>query len=103
MSRLGESGYNLFGNNCEHFATWCKTGQWESQQVDGTVGSTATAAGLGAALGAIPLIEVTMAAPGILGFLGMTTTSVVGLGVLPVAAVLGGACLAYKLFSHDDD
>ena len=23
--KLGESGYNLFLNNCEHFATWCMT------------------------------------------------------------------------------
>ncbi len=26
-SRLGEKQYHLFKNNCEHFATWCKTGQ----------------------------------------------------------------------------
>jgi preprotein translocase subunit SecF len=105
-SKVGETGYNLGFNNCEHFATWCKTGQRQSQQVDGTVGNiggTATAAGLGAALGAIPIIETTVAAPGILGMLGMTTTSVVGLGALPVAAALGGAYLAYKLISHDDD
>ncbi|MDH5649771.1 MAG: lecithin retinol acyltransferase family protein [Gammaproteobacteria bacterium] len=23
-SRLGENGYNLWGNNCEHFVQWCK-------------------------------------------------------------------------------
>lgn len=32
-SRLGEKHYNLLFNNCEHFATWCKTGRSESQQV----------------------------------------------------------------------
>lgn len=32
-SRLGENGYNLMFNNCEHFATWCKTGVSESQQI----------------------------------------------------------------------
>lgn len=32
-SRLGERRYNLLFNNCEHFATWCKTGVSESQQV----------------------------------------------------------------------
>ena len=26
LSRLGEHGYNLLTNNCEHFARWCKTG-----------------------------------------------------------------------------
>lgn len=32
-SRLGEQKYNLLFNNCEHFATWCKTGISYSQQV----------------------------------------------------------------------
>ncbi|HEY9635290.1 MAG TPA: lecithin retinol acyltransferase family protein [Coleofasciculaceae cyanobacterium] len=32
-SRLGERNYNLLFNNCEHFATWCKTGVSGSQQV----------------------------------------------------------------------
>ncbi|BAZ00181.1 hypothetical protein NIES37_41690 [Tolypothrix tenuis PCC 7101] len=26
INKLGEPDYNLFGNNCEHFAHWCKTG-----------------------------------------------------------------------------
>lgn len=33
FSRLGENKYNLLFNNCEHFATWCKTGVSESKQV----------------------------------------------------------------------
>lgn len=33
-SRLGEQQYNLISNNCEHFATWCKTGVNESQQIN---------------------------------------------------------------------
>jgi len=32
-SRLGEQQYNLLSNNCEHFATWCKTGRNESLQL----------------------------------------------------------------------
>lgn len=32
-SRLGEQRYDLFFNNCEHFATWCKTGRNESAQL----------------------------------------------------------------------
>ena len=32
-SRLGEKKYNLVYNNCEHFATWCKTGISDSKQV----------------------------------------------------------------------
>jgi hypothetical protein len=34
LSRLGEEGYNLFNNNCEHFATWCKMGEPRSSQVE---------------------------------------------------------------------
>lgn len=32
-SRLGEQKYNLLFNNCEHFATWSKTGQSDSPQI----------------------------------------------------------------------
>ena len=34
-SRLGEKGYDIISNNCDHFATWCKTGKNMSMQVDG--------------------------------------------------------------------
>ena len=37
MSRLGEQNYNLLFNNCEHFATWCKTGRHRSGQVDSVI------------------------------------------------------------------
>ena len=33
-SRIGESGYHLFGKNCEHFAHWCKTGVSDSSQIE---------------------------------------------------------------------
>jgi len=33
-SRLNESDYRFFSNNCEHFARWCKTGRAESRQVN---------------------------------------------------------------------
>lgn len=32
-SKLGQHGYNVLTNNCEHFAVWCKTGEKESSQV----------------------------------------------------------------------
>ncbi len=32
-NRLGEQKYNLLFNNCEHFATWCKTGISYSKQI----------------------------------------------------------------------
>ena len=31
-SKLGETGYSLLFNNCEHFAMWCKTGSAECNQ-----------------------------------------------------------------------
>lgn len=34
MGRLGEQRYNLLFNNCEHFASWCKTGHHRSAQVE---------------------------------------------------------------------
>ncbi|MGC6482910.1 MAG: lecithin retinol acyltransferase family protein [Synechococcus sp.] len=40
MSRIGEQNYNLLFNNCEHFATWCKTGRHHSAQVTGVVDKT---------------------------------------------------------------
>ena len=33
-SRLGERRYDLFFNNCEHFANWCKTGRSECGQLN---------------------------------------------------------------------
>jgi hypothetical protein len=33
-SRVGESGYRLFANNCEHFCEWCVTGRSRSRQVE---------------------------------------------------------------------
>lgn len=34
FSRLGEKGYDLWDNNCEHFVRWCRSGENESQQID---------------------------------------------------------------------
>ena len=33
-SRLGELGFDVWLHNCEHFATWCRTGISNSTQVD---------------------------------------------------------------------
>ena len=34
-SKIGTKGYNLATFNCDHFATWCKTGEYRSMQVSG--------------------------------------------------------------------
>lgn len=33
LSRVGEGGYHLVNNNCEHFANWCRNGKQKSKQV----------------------------------------------------------------------
>lgn len=37
-SSLGDSGYHLVFNNCEHFANWCTLGRFHSQQVNNVLG-----------------------------------------------------------------
>jgi len=56
-SLLGETGYNLFTNNCEHLACFCKTGIKKSGQVKNTVTSiigsgVKASAGIGVKIGA---------------------------------------------------
>lgn len=101
-SRLGKGGYNLVSNNCEHFASWCKTGHKKSKQINGVVGNlggTGTAAAIGTALATIP--ATTVAAPGIMGVLGMTAAApVLAIGAVPAAAIFGGAFLAGTIISH---
>jgi hypothetical protein len=38
-SRIDEKDYNLFFNNCEHFALWCKYGKNRSVQVEKAAGA----------------------------------------------------------------
>jgi len=37
-SRLGETGYNLVTNNCEHFTEWCTNGNKKSYQARKAIG-----------------------------------------------------------------
>nr|WP_181374712.1 lecithin retinol acyltransferase family protein [Pectobacterium carotovorum]AKG47558.1 NC domain protein [Pectobacterium carotovorum] len=41
ISRLNEDAYNIFKNNCEHFATWCITGKNHSEQIQKILNLTA--------------------------------------------------------------
>lgn len=49
LAELGAKGYSLSWNNCEHFATYCKTGRRESRQVKRALAGAA-AAGLAVAV-----------------------------------------------------
>ena len=73
MSKLGEEGYNLVKNNCEHFAFWCKTGQKKSKQLKAVR---------------------TVAAVGVTG-VGVATAPVLGIP----AAIGGGVYAAFKRFT----
>ena len=53
LSRLGERSYDLWNNNCEHFANWCRSGDHSSPQIDGTE----TIARQAAAIAAKPLLR----------------------------------------------
>jgi hypothetical protein len=104
MNKLGETEYNLGLNNCEHFASWCRTDQWESQQINGVIGTALGATAVTGVSMAVGAIEVTTAASGIWGILGMTATApLLGIGALPVAAICGGAFLAYKSLTHNEN
>jgi hypothetical protein len=47
LSREGEAGYCLFAHNCEHFATWCKTGRAASGQAQAAARRIVAAAAKG--------------------------------------------------------
>jgi hypothetical protein len=55
--RLRDACFNLALNNCEHFATWCKTGRHRSAQVadavDAASGSVGTGVAVAGGLGAV--------------------------------------------------
>ena len=59
LARIGETGYHLFRNNCEHFAHACKTGAAKSRQVERALrmGLAATA-GVAVVGGALVLTAV---------------------------------------------
>jgi hypothetical protein len=93
-SRLGESKYSLFSNNCEHFARWCKTGQHDSEQiknivvtVSGTAASGAAVAGSISIVGAIGA-EVGLSGAGVMSGLA-SVGGIVGGGAIVGVGVLG--------------
>lgn len=79
-SALGDSGYHLVVNNCEHFATWCCTGKKASEQVRGVGSLTAHGAVATATLGATS---------GVIGAVGVTA-GVSGAGIMSALATAGG-------------
>lgn len=113
INRLGECGYDLLENNCEHFAAWCKSGKHQSEQVKNGVAVGAGAPLAGAAVaGSLGVVSGVGAAAGLSGagiMSGLATVgSVVGggavagvgaLGALPALATTG---MMYNVLKDDE-
>lgn len=105
-SRLGENAYGLFDNNCEHFATWCKTGVHASEQVKNAGAVGAGASGSGAAVaGSLGVVSAAGAAAGLSGagiMSGLATVGgVVGGGAIAGIGALGAAPAAITKLAMD--
>ncbi len=87
-SRVGEGTYHLVFNNCEHFATWCKTGRQKSEQVKDVTAVTGGAVGTGSAVAAgLGTVSATGAAAGLSG-------SGIMSGLATVGGAVGGGAVA---------
>jgi hypothetical protein len=95
-SRLGDAGYNLFANNCEHFACWCVTGKHKSAQVNGAAATSGvvgvSAAGAAGGVGVVGAVgEVAgLSGAGIMSGLA-SAGGLVGGGAVGGVVVLGAA------------
>jgi hypothetical protein len=105
-SMLGQSGYDLFANNCEHFATWCVAGGHSSAQVE-SVAAGVSVVGAGAVVPSLGIGVVAglgeaaaMSGPNLMSGLASVGGSVVGgMVILGGAAGLlagGTMCLALR-------
>lgn len=111
-SRVDQDGYNVFMNNCEHFARWCKTGEHVSDQSRSAV---AHAAGVGAGgtvaaatVGAVSTAGLAAAASGPAIMKGLAAAGgLVGGGAaagLPVVGALPGVIAAAAMnHAYKDD
>jgi hypothetical protein len=93
-SKVGETGYHLVFNNCEHFARWCVTGRGVSEQVRGVGSLTAqgavagtTAAATGGVVAALGAVQG-LSGAGIMSGLA-SAGGIVGAGAALGPAVLG--------------
>jgi hypothetical protein len=102
QSRVGESAYDVFNNNCEHFCLWCIVGDHTSYQIDNVVWVTAPWASTVIGLGARGIVAASGSVAGLSGAAGVmsslaSTGAYVGGGAIAGMAVLGlvpGAAMA---------
>ncbi|MBS0497551.1 MAG: lecithin retinol acyltransferase family protein [Proteobacteria bacterium] len=95
MSRVGESSYSVFNNNCEHFCLWCITGSHTSTQVDSVTTVSGPAAGSMAGFAARGVVAASGSVVGLSGagvMSGLASTgAIVGGGAVTGLAILGAA------------
>jgi hypothetical protein len=114
VSRLGDGGYHLIFNNCQHFARWCATGDHVSEQVDSVAATSGTiAAPVLAAAGGINVVGSAglvagLSGPGIMSGLAAYGAlvgggAVAGLVVLGAAPGLVSVGIMNRAFRPDDD
>lgn len=93
-SRIGENGYSLWGNNCEHFVEWCITGNHDSKQVNRGAAIAGALLTHGAGRGAIAVVASQGTVAGLSGSGIMSGLAgiggVVGGGTVVGIGVLGG-------------
>jgi hypothetical protein len=114
MAKLGQGGYDVIFNNCQHFARWCATGDHVSEQVTsaaataGTMVAPAAAATVGiSAIGSAGIVTG-LSGPGIMsglavygGLLG--GGAVAGLVVLGAGPGLATVAIMRHALREDDD
>ncbi|HUZ56022.1 MAG TPA: lecithin retinol acyltransferase family protein [Streptosporangiaceae bacterium] len=114
MSKLGEGGYHLIFNNCQHFARWCATGDHHSEQVTsaaattGTVGVPVITAVVGFNVVGSAGLVTGLSGPGIMSGLAAYGAlvgggAVAGLVVLGSAPSLATIVIMNKALHEDDD
>lgn len=86
LSHVGDALYDLFDNNCEHFARYCKTGEKKSEQVKDAV-SSVTGSSMAAA-GTYASIAAVTTAGSVAGLSGAGVMS--GLASIGVGGAVGG-------------
>ena len=104
LAHFGRPGYCPVIDNCEHFATWCATGERTSHQVDivfARVGAAAARVGAAVSARQILLTSAAGAAERIAVRTALSTTVRLGLKTLVPAAIAGeAAALAAEWTAH---
>ncbi len=114
MSKLGQGGYHLIFNNCQHFARWCATGDHVSEQVDsaaatvGTIGTPVLAASVGINVVGSAGLVAGLSGSGIMSGLAAYGAlvgggAVAGLVVLGTAPALTSVAIMNRALRQDDD